>query len=70
MKKIFKTVIAAAAAVGISSAADAGDGEFDLTVYHMNDSHSYVEPVNTFIKAGGKKYRSDRRHESDLQLSR
>lgn len=56
MKKIFKTVIAAAAAVGISSAADAGDGEFDLTVYHMNDSHSYVEPVNTFIKAGGKKY--------------
>ena len=39
-------VIAAGALLGAQ--AHAAD-EFDLKIFHVNDSHSYVEPVNTFL---------------------
>ena len=53
MKKLLSMVIAAGALLGAQArAAD----EFDLKIFHVNDSHSYVEPVNTFLTIDNDKY--------------
>ena len=53
MKKLLSMVIAAGALLGAQ--AHAAD-EFDLKIFHVNDSHSYVEPVNTFLTIDNDKY--------------